>query len=180
MPYYARIDTKGAGAGSTGGALHGMSHGNTTITPRNFASAMSMVKAQYDVASGQLTGRRQHSPLLVIKKTDSSSPPLFQLASANSVLPSITITILWATGLTGGKIVGRPASGGGETVVARVSLTNASISSIHRYTPSLVGHKSSPHDTNELEEIEFVFQKITFTNLMGSTSASDDWTSNTK
>lgn len=180
MAFYANISIKGTHTGSASGALHGISHGNTTITPRNFASALSMVKAQYDAASGQLTGKRQHSPLLVIKKTDSSSPPLFQLASANSVLPSITITILWATGLTGGKSVGRPASGGGETVAARVSLTNATISSIRRYTPSLVPHKSSPHDTNELEEIEFAFQKITFTNLMGSTSASDDWTSNTK
>jgi len=183
MPYYASINTKGAGAGARGGAIHGMSHGSTAITPRNFSSVLSMMKAQYDIASGQLTGKRQHSPLLIIKKTDSSSPPLFQHANANSVLPSITITILWASGLASGKIAGRPSSGSGEVIVSRITLTNAEISKVNRYTPRLTPRGPAPSrnaavNTYELEEVWFSFQKITFTNVMGSTSASDDWTSN--
>jgi type VI secretion system Hcp family effector len=175
MPYYANISIKGAGAHSIGGAIHGMSHGNTTITPRNLASALFTVKAQYDQRAGLVSGKRQHSPLVIVKKTDSSSPNLFQHANANSVLPSIIITILRASDLASGKVAGRPSSGGGETVVARITLTNATISDIHRYTPALGGHHSSSHDTNQLEEIELVFQKIDLTNVGGSTSSNDDW-----
>jgi type VI secretion system secreted protein Hcp len=175
MPFYASINIKGASAGARGGAIHAMSHGNTAITPRNLAVSLSSLKAQYDLGSGQLTGRRQHSPLVIIKKTDSSSPSLFQHANANSVLQSVIITIVRASNLGSGTIVGRPSSGGGETVVARITLTNATISKIQRYVPSLGGHHSSPHDTNQMEEIELVFQKIEITNVGGSSSASDDW-----
>jgi type VI protein secretion system component Hcp len=68
--------------------------------------------------------------------------------------------------------------GGGEVVVERITLTNAVISKVHRYTPHL-GSEFNVHDTDEMEEIQFAFQKITFSNVAGSTSTSDDWTTNT-
>lgn len=45
------------------------------------------------------------------------------------------------------------------------------------YTPRL-GSSHSEHDTNEPEEYSLTFSKILVENLMGSTSTTDDWTSN--
>jgi type VI secretion system secreted protein Hcp len=141
-----------------------MSYGNTAITPRTLIASLSRVKAQYDQGAGQLTGRRQHSPLVITKETDSSSPLLMRALSSNEVLQSVVI-----------NIIGRPSSGGGEHIVNTVTLTNAQVSKVNRYIPHLGQSHSNTHDTNQLEEVQLVFQKISYTNLTGSTSASDDW-----
>jgi type VI secretion system secreted protein Hcp len=169
MAFYASINIKGAHTGSAGGAIYGISHGNTTITPRNFGPALSSVKAQYDMASGQLTGRRTHSPLVITKKTDSASPNLFQHSCSNEVLNSVVI-----------NIIGRQTSGKGEKVYYTINLTNAQISKISRYLPPPAPKRpGSEHvNTNELEQVEFTFQKITYTNLVGSTTTTDDWMAN--
>jgi hypothetical protein len=45
-------------------------------------------------------------------------------------------------------------------------------------SPALGSGHSKSKNSNELEEFDLVFTKITLTNLVGSTSATDDWTSN--
>jgi type VI secretion system secreted protein Hcp len=169
MQYHASISTKGVNANTKGGLIHGMSYGNTAITPRTLVVSLQRVKAQYDQNAGQLIGKRQHSPLVIIKERDSASPLLLSALSKQEVLSSMVI-----------NLVGRPASGSGEVIVSRITLTNAEISKVNRYTPRLTstGPGPSKHagiNTQELEEIELVFQKISFTNVAGSTSASDDW-----
>ncbi|MGD0630680.1 MAG: type VI secretion system tube protein TssD [Terracidiphilus sp.] len=173
MQYHACISTKGVSANTKGGLIHGMSYGNTAITPRTLIAFFHQVKAQYDAGSGSLTGRRQHSPITIVREVDSSSPLLWQGLCTNEVLKSVDISL-----------VGRPSSGGGEVLVSRITLTNAEISKVNRYTPVLKPHPHGPsrnsvHVTYLLEEIRFAFQKITFANVAGSTSTSDDWTSNT-
>jgi len=81
----------------------------------------------------------------------------------NEVLQSADLSFVRPTG-TGGK----------EVVVERVTLTNAVISKVQRYTPKLQGNRSQ-HDTNELEEVELTFTKIDVGNVLGKKSASDDW-----
>ena len=92
-----------------------------------------------------------------------ASPLLMNAHWSQEVLATVVI-----------NLVGRTSSGSGEVVVARITLTNAQISKINRYTPRL-GASGNMHNTDELEEVQFVFQKISFTNVAGSTSASDDW-----
>jgi hypothetical protein len=61
-----------------------------------------------------------------------------------------------------------------------VLLTNAKIVDFgpqRGYAPKL-GSGHSSHDTSELEEYAFTFTSILVENLSGSTSTSDDWTSN--
>jgi type VI secretion system secreted protein Hcp len=168
MQYQACISTKGASANTKGGLIHGMSYGNTAITPRTLIASLSQVKAQYDQGVGQLTGKRQHSPLVITKQTDSASPLLFNAHWSQEVLQSVVI-----------KLVGRPSSGGGEKVSYTINLTNAQISKVNRYiappTPKRPGNSQEQVNSNELEEVSFTFQKITYTNVAGSTSASDDW-----
>ena len=167
MQYKACISAKAVSANTKGGVIHGMSHGNTAITPRTLIASLSQLKAQCDRNVGQLTGKRQHSPLTIVREVDSSSPLLWQGLCTNEVLKSVDISL-----------VGRPPSGSGEVVVERITLTNAVISKIHRYSPRL-GSSRDVHNPSELEEIQFTFQKITFSNVAGSISTSDDWTSNT-
>jgi type VI secretion system secreted protein Hcp len=163
MQYQARITTKGVSANSKCGLIHGMAYGNTAITPRNLITSLHQVKAQYDQNAGRLTGKRTHSPLVIVKQTDSASPLLLSAHWKNEVLSSLVI-----------EIVGRPDTGKGEVVVERITLTNAVISKVNRYTPRL-GSSASEHNTDELEEINFTFQKIAYTNVAGSTSPSDNW-----
>jgi len=149
------------------GRVHGMGYGGNKITPANLSHALFQIKSELGASIGALLGKRQHKPLTITRQIGAASPQLLSAHWNNEVLSSVGI-----------EIVGRPDTGKGEVVVSRITLTNATISNIHRYTPSLSGHQSSPHDTNQLEEFDLVFQKITYTNVMGSTSAADDWTSN--
>jgi len=56
MQYHASISTKGVNANTKGGLIHGMSYGNTAITPRTLVVSLQRVKAQYDQNAGQLIG----------------------------------------------------------------------------------------------------------------------------
>jgi type VI secretion system secreted protein Hcp len=171
MQYHACISTKGASANTKGGFVYGMSYENTAITPRNLIASLTRVKSQYDQGLGQLTGKRQHSPLVIIKQTDSASPLLLSAHWSQEVLQSVVI-----------NLVGRPTSGQGEKVYYTINLTNAQISKVSRYIPPPKPHGHAPsrisHNIYELEEVQLVFQKITYTNVAGSTTASDDWEAN--
>jgi type VI secretion system secreted protein Hcp len=169
--YFAKIKgmSQGRVIGSAEGRVHGMGYGGKKISPATLSHTLFQIKTDLGSSNGALVGKRQHKPLTITKEVGVSSPQLLNAHWTNEVLNSMDI-----------EIVGRPDTGKGEVVVSRITLTNATISNIHRYTPSLSGHASSPHSTNQLEEIDLVFQKITYSNVLGSTSASDDWTSNNK
>jgi type VI secretion system Hcp family effector len=70
-------------------------------------------------ASGA-SGKRTHKTFSVTKEVDGSSPLLLQAHFSNETLESVVI-----------ELAGRPASGAGEVVTERITLTNATIS---RYT----------------------------------------------
>ena len=48
------------------------------------------LKVPFDAATGQITGKRQHSPLTIIKELDKSSPLFFTAAATNETLKSVT------------------------------------------------------------------------------------------
>jgi type VI secretion system Hcp family effector len=102
--------------------------------------------------SGQASGRSQQSPITIVKEVDPASPLLLQALVTNEALKTVTISFT------------RPSSTGQEKVYQRITLTNASISSVERYHPALSGAAGN-HDTSELESISLIFQKIQVTNL---------------
>ena len=150
MPIFANY---GSIAGSGGkGRILGMKQGNKTLTPANLSFA---------IESGLPTGKRQHSPLLIIKESESSTPLFFR--SHNQAFPTLTLYFK------------KTDPQGKEQLYFTITLTNATVSIPKRYHP----HLTEVHDTDEMEEIEFTFQKIVVQNVGGKTSATDDWSAQT-
>jgi type VI secretion system secreted protein Hcp len=112
----------------------------------------------YDAATGRITGRRQHKPVVLTKEWGASSPQFFQAAYTNEVLKSVLIEFYTVE------------RDGKEAVDHTVKLTNATIVSVDD-----AEEDKTPADTNERERISFVFQKIEIESLSGKTSAMDDW-----
>ncbi|TDX02095.1 type VI secretion system tube protein TssD [Dinghuibacter silviterrae] len=112
-----------------------------------------------DVGTGMVTGKRQHTPIVIVKRLDASSPQLLQAASSNESLKTVTIEF------------SRPGEG---KAFQTIKLTNASVVKINQYGGTASPEKLLPNG-NVLEEISFSFQKIEVTNVDGKTSASDDW-----
>ena len=177
MPTYTQFLSPGRSFGSGKGLLRGIKWGGRPVTPRNFNSLLSFSMGStrpVDAALGLASGKRQHNPIVVTKQKDTASPLLFQACCNGEVLGSIVLNLIQ-------NDVKEP--GGKETTVARITLTNASIANyktFHGLQGPTSNHPrpgSMSVHTNELEEFELVFQKITY-NLMGSTSTTDDWTSN--
>jgi len=169
MPIFLEFSSTTRSFGRGKGKVYGMSYGQTTVTPRNLnLSLLQMASdSSSSSSSGQTSGRRHHSPIVIVKEVDSASPLLWQACCTNEVLQSADLNFARPTG-----------NGGKEVVISRITLTNAVISKVQRYTPLVPkkpGSSSGRKDTNELEEIELTFQKIAFSNVKGKKSASDDW-----
>jgi type VI secretion system secreted protein Hcp len=123
------------------------------------------VTIPHDVESGRSSGKRQHSPIVIIKSIDYSSPQLLQSAYSNEVLKNVTIEFL------------KKDREGRTSSYYRITLTNATISQISQY-----GGIASADNTINLnnnggmyEEVSLTFQSIEFDHLIGNTSAVDNW-----
>jgi type VI secretion system secreted protein Hcp len=123
------------------------------------------VKVPYDAASGQSTGRRQHSPLTIIKELDKSSPQFFTAVVSNEILRSVTCTMY--RGATNGS------GNGAARAYYKIALTNATIVEVKDSGDGVNGAAEG----DERERISFVYQKIELTDLESNTAAVDDWSS---
>jgi type VI secretion system secreted protein Hcp len=116
-----------------------------------------------DANSGQAKGFRQHKPLVVTKERDAASPELLQAHWKNEILDEVVL-----------EIVGRSDDGMKEEIQERITLKDAIIVSIDRYS-----HKSAKtvveSDTDYLEDIAFRYRQIMVENPAAGTSTSDDW-----
>jgi len=83
---------------------------------------------------------------------DSASPLLLTDLADSEVLKKVQLSFTHSSG------------SGKETVYQRITLTNATISSVERYHPALTG-EAAHHNSAELEAISFNFGKIQVTNL---------------
>ena len=119
------------------------------------------VKAPRDVATGQASGRRLHSPVMVTKELGAASPQLFTALVANEILPSVQIQFF------------RTRVDGKEELYHTVRLTNATVVRVrhHMHNPEVVG--LSPG--RALEDVAFTFQRIEIQNNVGKTMGIDDW-----
>ncbi|MGA3398962.1 MAG: type VI secretion system tube protein TssD [Acetobacteraceae bacterium] len=114
------------------------------------------IETPLDAASGLPSGKRQHKPVVIRKEIDEASPKLFEAMVTNETLTSVKIEF-W-----------RPYP---EIVSPYffVLLTNAQITGV-ALTPS------DGEDAHEIEQIQFVYQRIEVTWVPGGESAQDDWT----
>jgi type VI secretion system secreted protein Hcp len=112
-----------------------------------------------DPASGLPTGRRQHSPLAIVKEWGVASPQLFTALFVNEVLTTVEI-----------HCFGRDQNGV-EKPVHQVKLTNAVVVSINQMAGI---SQADRRDRPALERVAFAFQRIEHTSAAG-TAAVDDW-----
>jgi len=119
-----------------------------------------------DAASGQASGRRQHQPLVITKQLDKSSAPLHRVQTDNEGFREWELQF-WTPQMTGG------AGAGTEVQHFTITLTNASISSIHMEMPNTKDPELTKLET--FEEVAFIYQKIEWTWTDGGITAVDDW-----
>jgi len=79
------------------------------------------VESPLDNATGQASGKRKHSPIVITKEWGAASPQIFQALATNEILSSVEIQITQGNG------------SGKETVYHTISLTNAQIVSFRNY-----------------------------------------------
>lgn len=106
-----------------------------------------LLKSPRDAASGQATGKRQHSPVVFTKPVGIASPQIFSAIAHNEGLTSVVVSVP-----------------GGYTI----KLTNAFVSEVKQYTEVVNGVSIV------LEDVSFSFQKIEVQDSKG-TLAVDDW-----
>jgi len=130
---------QGVFLGAKGGAIAGLRFSYAAMSPR-------------DAASGQASGRRQHSPIVVTQMVGAASPQIFQALTTNEVLKSVVVSL-------------PSGEGSGYTI----KLSNAAVSEIEQYTEVLNGHAMV------LEDVSFTFQGIEVQDPGTLTMATDDW-----
>ncbi len=151
MPFNAYLTLRGQKQGDIkGGATKKGREGSIPLI-----SVAYEVERPLDPASGLPPGKRVHKPITVVKVIDQASPKLLQAFVTNEVLTSARIEF-W-----------RPVP---EVVSPYfiIVLTNALLAGI-ALAPS--GEDVS----NEYEQVQFTFQKISWTYPETGDSAEDDW-----
>ena len=115
-----------------------------------------------DPASGLPTGKRMHSPLVIVTHIDKATPLLYNSLVTNENLPTVELDY-WKT-----------AQDGSESIYFKIKLTNANISSIKQTNQN---SQDDPHVNlfGEYEEVSFTYQKIEWTWVDGGITAIDDW-----
>ncbi|TAE50325.1 MAG: type VI secretion system tube protein Hcp [Bacteroidetes bacterium] len=111
-----------------------------------------------DAASGLASGKRQHKPFVITKELDKASTKLATALVNNENLTEVTLyyyRVSRAAGATGMM-----------PLFFTVKLTNASVVSIK----TSVNAAGTP-----VEEIQFTYQKITWTYADGNLIAEDNW-----
>jgi type VI secretion system secreted protein Hcp len=112
-----------------------------------------------DRATGQASGRRQHSPVSIVKEWGAATPKLLQALAKNEALESVEIDC-WGQ-----------SKAGEEVLVHKVKLTNATVASI-RQVGSMSG---TPPVLVQLETVAFTFEKIEHISPHDAVVASDSW-----
>lgn len=144
------------------GAKQGAFQGDTVAHSESQIAVYALtaeVEIPFDAASGQVTGKRQHSPIVIVKELDKSSPQFFSASVTNEVLRSVACTLY------------RSAGNGAAHAYYKITLTNASIVEVKDSGDGVNG--TVPGD--EHERISLSYQKIELTDLDSGTTAEDDW-----
>ena len=157
QPVIAYVTIQGMKQGQFKGGAMGAKQG--TIECVGFSYS---VQSPVDLASGMPTGKRQHSPVVIVKHLDGATPQLLQAAYSNEALKSVTIEFT------------KRGPDGRAMIYQTIQLSNASISRVSQYGGTASPDKLIPNN-GILEEISISFQKIEITNNDAKTTAADSW-----
>ena len=113
-------------------------------------------------------GKREWKPLKIVKEWGAASPQALTACATNEGLSEVTIEFT------------KTNTTGQEYLYQRVTLANATIAEIDRFTgypgaPDNGPKHTSWADTLELERWSFTFQKIEVVDLDANTTFNDDW-----
>jgi len=157
--------------GQKQGAFKGEGTSNAT---RNAIEGLGFaydLKSPRDVSTGQPTGKRQHSPIRIVKGWGAATPQIFQALVTNEVLTTVKLEFR------------KTNANGEEAVYYTITLADASVSEIRQFsregTDSFSTGNRAPAEPHELEEVSFTFQKITVENNAAKTMAEDDFKGST-
>jgi len=167
MPTPAYLSVKGSTQGDiTSGAMTADSVANLSQSSHeNEALVLAVrhdVKIPTDPQSGAPTGQRVHTPVIITKVFDKSSPMLYKALTNNEILDEVTIK--WY----------RPTAASGMEHYFTHKLEKATVVDIKAFMPNCQD-PSQAHFTH-LEEVSFAYKKITWTHVIAKTEQSDDWT----
>jgi type VI secretion system secreted protein Hcp len=165
MAFQAHISIKGTKQGQFKGEGTQTGRMDKWMPVLSFSSD---VQSPRDIATGQPSGKRQYSPIAIVKEWGAASPQCLQACVTNEVLTEVSLEFT------------KTNPNGEEYVYQTIKLTNATISGVKRFTGDSESSESfsrhtSATDTMELERILFTFQKIEVNDNDGKTSFMDDW-----
>lgn len=146
MAYQFYLSLKGKTQGSIKGGSTKSGKSSTSNSGIICHGFQYGVQSPRDPASGLPSGKRQHSPLVITKEVDQSSPLLYHALVTNEALDSAVLTFV------------RPDGSGKETVYHTVKLTNATISKIGYAVPRKSEH-SGPAPSRS-ESITFIYEEL--------------------
>ncbi|MCE7735339.1 MAG: type VI secretion system tube protein Hcp [Candidatus Heimdallarchaeota archaeon] len=141
--------------------------GESTIASLERENTIEVYSYRYEVitpreaSSGALTGRRQHSPIVITKRIDKTSPLLFKALTMNEPVDEGQFRFY------------RPSVGGegNEEHYMTVLIEQGYVASYRTFTIS----DYTGQGTFLMEEVSFVFQDITITYEIGGATHKDSW-----
>ncbi|PKE29214.1 type VI secretion system tube protein Hcp [Rahnella sp. AA] len=126
-----------------------------------FAHSLS---SPIDGNTGKITGLRKHSPMIVVKEFDMSSPYLYKAVSSGQTLKSAEVK--WY----------QINDAGQEVEYFNMFLENVRIASV---SPLMHNIKNSATEKfNHMESLQLTYEKVTWTFKDGNISHSDSWIEN--
>jgi type VI secretion system secreted protein Hcp len=118
--------------------------------------------APRDVATGQASGKRQWQPIRITKEWGAASPQLLQAMTQNEILSNVVFEFY------------RADPSGKQSLHYRITLQNATVSSVHSYV-DLTVPAGTPFGGHELEDLELTFQSIMVEDVADKTTVSDNF-----
>lgn len=139
--------------------------GSSTVTDReNSIEVISFshgLNLPIDRHSGQITGTRQHSSMMIEKEFDASSPYLYQAVSKGKILQAADLH--WY----------RINSAGREEVFFKMSLKGIKIGAVN---PSMANIKlAGDFSLNPTESVSLMYDSITWCYVDGNIEHTDSW-----
>ena len=156
-----KLKTQGAVIGDSV-AVHGASDFKKGMMCHAFTYE---VKSQFDAGSAQLVGRRVHTPITNVREVDKASPILWSALCSNETFLTAKLSFV------------RPDMAGKLALYHSILLEVGAIVRYHTFHGILPGSGQDLDQvhTNELEEFDMVFQKVTYSNDANSKSGIDNW-----
>ena len=122
-----------------------------------------MLTTFYDYATGKLSGKRKHEPVVIQKRIDKSTPLLLKALCQNEPVTSAEFRFYRPS----------PGGSGAEEHFFTVLLENGHITSVKQVSEdAIIGGEAAPP---MMEKVAFNFKTITWTYEIGGATHRDSW-----